>query len=300
MPYATGAATDPADLLSDLAIFAAANGWTVNTPASGRVFEKGSVFCGVNADADSLDSRGCLSYAGGSAWDAQPNNSGVTHVCNLGAGPFTSYHMYAETEGGKSFLGMAVEISAGVYRHWLVCDLIKQGAWTGGAYSDSTFHDLTADDINRHDSANHRYLADARSGRSDLGHFACDVDGLSNNWVQIANAFVTTQSTRGIGCVRGNGKWEGVWGSQYQKWNLRTPIWPLELFVNRPSNLRSLAGRVPALRYVNLRNFIPGEILSIGGDDWQLWPNTARTDTDGSSSSSTPASSYYGYAYLRT
>jgi hypothetical protein len=301
MPYQTGAASDPADLLADLGTFAAANGWTVSSPTSGKVFSKGSAFCGVVADADSLDSRGCISYDSGLAWNAQPGHSGVTHSCNLGAGPFTAYHFYAESEESKSFLGAVVEISAGVYRHWVLGDLIKYGAWTGGTYSDSVFHDTTSDDANRTTSANHRYLADTIYGGTARGQFYCNVDGLTDNWVKIAaSSDIASASSFGTGCVRGDGKWIGAIGSQYQKWNLRTPLFPLELFVNRPSSLRSIVGRVPALRHVSLRNYMPGEILSIGGDDWQLWPVVARTDTSGSSSSTTPSSGYYGYAYLRT
>lgn len=298
--YQTGAATDPADLLSDLRTFAAANGWTIRTPVSGYVFEKGTVFCGVNADADSLDSRGCVSYDAGLAWNAQPNNSGVTHTCNLGAGPFTAYHFYSEVEDGKDFLGVVVEVSAGIFRHWILCDLIKFGAWTGGGYSDSVFHDTTADDANRTNSTNHRWICDTEYDGTARGQFHCDNDGETDHFVLIAGSdSVAASVDYGTGVVRGDGKWIGMIGTAYQRWNLRTPLFPLELFVNRASSLRSIAGRVPAMRYCSLRNYVAGEILSIGGDDWQLWPIVSRTDTSGSSSSTVQSSGHYGYAYKK-
>jgi hypothetical protein len=301
MPYQTGAASDPSDLLADLITFATSNGWTVQTPTSGKVFSKGTVFCGVNADADSLDSRGCTSYSSGSAWNAQPNHSGITHICNLGAGPYTAYHFYAETEEGKDFLGVVVEISAGVYRHWILCDLIKYGTWTGGGYSDSTLHDTTSDDTNRTNSVNHRYIADTIYEGTARGQFHCDNDGETDHFVLVASAnAVAAPIDYGTGSVRGDGKWYNAVVTGYQRWNLRTPLWPIELFVNRASSLRSIAGRVPAMRYCSLRNYVPGEILAIGGDDWQLWPVTSRTDTSGANPSSTPSSGHYGYAYLRS
>jgi hypothetical protein len=49
-----------------------------------------------------------------------------------------------------------------------------------------------------------------------------------------------------------------------------------------------------------MRNHTPGEIVNIGGSDFQLWPPVSRTDTWGSNSSTTPSSGYFGYAYKRT
>jgi hypothetical protein len=300
MTYQTGTASDPSDLLGDLATFAAANGWTVNTPASGRVFINGAVLVGVNGDADSLDGRAAVTYNAGAAWNAQTDAASVSHVCNIGAGPYTAYHFYAEMEESKPLLAAVVEVSAGVYRHFIISDLIKYGSYTGGAYTDSVYHDTTSDDTNNTASSNHRYICDTGTNRSDRGHFRCDVDGVSPNWAHVYSADSHIATVLGTGVSRFNGKWRGQTSVGYQRWNLRTPLWPLELFVNRSDSLRSPVGRVPAMRYLSLRNFTPGEMLSIGGDDWQLWPVVARTDTSGANPSSTPSSSHYGYAYLRT
>lgn len=302
MAYETGVASSPADLLTKLATFAVTNGWA-NTAASGGglVLSKGQVVVGLNTDTDELFSRGALSVNGGLAYNAQPNNSGTTHSCNLGVGPFTAYHFYSLVEGGKDLLAACVEISSGVFRHWVACDLIKYGAWTGGSYFNSQSHNGSSTEANDPYSSYHRYICDSQqSNASQAGHAWVDVDGLTNNWKLETQDGDYTASTRGPGTFRQGGM--AYWPLQvgYQRWNLRTILMPAEIFVNRPSSLRSIMGRIPAFRLCQIRNHAPGEIVTIGGADFQLWPCVARTDTWGSNSSTIPSSGHFGYAYKRT
>ena len=298
MAYETGVASTPADLLTKLCTFAAANGWTQHTCLTGRALSKGTVVVGLNGDADSLDTRPATAVDTGLDWNAQPNNSAWSHVCNIGAGPYTAYHFYTAVEDSKDLLWAVIEISAGIYRHWMVCDLVKFGTWTGGTYTDSQYHNTGGTYFDQPDSSYHRYICDAFGNNSGSnGTCWCDVDGLTNNWFRIDNATVTTAGTRGTGVQRTYGKALSYDNIQYQRWNLRTPLWPMEVFVNRPSNLKSMAGRVPGARIINLRNHSVGEILSIGGDNWQLWPAVARTDTIGGGINT--STGYYGYAIKR-
>ncbi len=299
MAYETGVASTPTDLLTKLCTFAAANGWTQHTCLTGRALSKGTVVVGLNGDADSLDTRGATAVNTGLAWDAQPNNSGLSHVCNIGAGPYTAYHFYTAVEDSKDLLWAVIEISAGIYRHWMVCDLIKFGTFTGGTYTDSVNWNTGTNEFDQPDSSYHRYICDTYCANGlPYGQVWCDVDGLSNNWFRLESGnTMTPASTRGTGTIRVYGKGNAYHDIQYQRWNLRTPLWPLEVVVNRPSSLRSQVGRAPACRYINLRNHSVGEILSIGGDNWQLWPACARTDTPGDNVNT--SSGYYGYAIKR-
>ena len=300
MAYETGVASSPADLLTKFAIFAAANGWTRNSPSSGEVLSKGNVIAGLGTDADDVFLRGATAVANGSAWSAQTGNSALTITVNVGAGPFTAYHFYTAVEEGKDLLAATIEVSSGVFRHWIIADLIKRGAYTGGAYLDGQYHNTSTTYTNT-DSSYHQYIADAsHSNAPQGGHFWCEFSGsASPNWVRVVDTGDFTANTRGIGSFRGNGKHASLIGYGYQRWNFRTPLWPVELFVNRSGSLRSPAGRVPGMRFCNLRNHTPGEILSIGGDSWQLWPPISRADSWGASPSSVPASGHYGYAFKR-
>jgi hypothetical protein len=302
MAYETGVASTPADLLSKFLTFAVTNGWTSTACTSGYALSKGQVVVGVASDSDEIFGRGATAVNAGAAWNAQTNNSGWTHSANLGVGPFTAYHFYSLTESGKELLAAVVEISSGVFRHFLICDLIKYGTWTGGPYTNSTYHNTGTPDRQNYPWASyHRYINDASQGNSPAGGaFWCDVDGLTNNWILewVYNDY--TASTRGPGIQRGNGIENWFMDAGWQRWNLRTPLMPAEVWVNRPSSLRSLAGRIPAFRHCNIRNHTPGEIITIGGSDFQLWPIVSRTDSWNNYGSTVPSSGYMGYAYKRT
>lgn len=296
MDYETGSASSPSDLLTKLATFAAGDGWTVNTPASGLVFLKGSAVVGVNGAASTVDLRGALSYDAGLAWNDQPNNSGVTTQCDVGAGPFTAYHFFSVTEENKHALHVAVEISAGHFRHFSFGELIKHGSYTGGVYVDSVNWNNSTIFQNIPDSQQHQVICDANGALVGTGHVWIDYDSKSNNWQRVFDAGDTTP-TRCSGSVRSGGMDQMFANRGYLRWNLRNVPAPLTYFANRASSLKSFIGRIPHMRVFGMHNLSPGETVTIGGDSWLVFPIIQRTDTWGSSNSTTESSGYYGYGY---
>lgn len=297
--YETGTATGPADLLSKLETFATANGWTVNTPSSGKVFTKGTVLAGAFANTASLDLRGAITYDGAAAWNAQINHSGLTTVCDIGAGPYTAYHFFVGAESGSDYLHGVVEISASVFRHFVLGTLVKAGTFTGGTYVDTTDWDDATNETNNPEDEQHQVICDAESndffGRAK-GHVWADFESLTNNWARIRETTDYTVGS-GIGSVRRQGILHPnvIVGSQ--AWSERTPLWPLWYFGNRASSLRSLLGRIPDMRLINIANFVPGQTVTVGGETWQVFPIISRPS--GTITSSTPYSGAYGYAYRR-
>jgi len=302
MAYETGVASSPVDLRGKLDTFAAANGWTITTLLDGhKAYSKGQVVVAVATDSIYLYGRGALSVNAGANWNAQPNTSTWQHRTNLGAGPYTAYHFYALTEEGKDLLAAVIEIQSGVFRHFVICDLIKYGAWTGGTYTNSIWWSTASYAINQPASSYHRCIGDAYQSNAEAGgHYWCDVDGRTNAWCLEWHYSDYNASDRGPGTMGTEGMANWIRDAGYQRWNLRTPLIPVEMMVNRPSSLRSMVGRIPAMRHCNLRNHTVGEIVNIGGSDFQLWPVVARTDSWGSSNSTIYSSAYWGYAYKRT
>ena len=296
MAYQTGTSTGPADLLSKLITFALANGWTSTAVTGGSVINIGSVRTAIRATATAIELRGCLSANGGANWDAQPNQSTITSQCNTGAGPVPAYHFYADAESGVDRLHAVIEVAAGVYRHIVICGLIKMGAFTGGTYVCGTKHDTSEHQTNQPDSGNHHYIGET-SCNFDGSHVWCDADGRVNSWSQIYNAGDFTV-TRAIGSVRGAGINYDNWYTGYARWNMRTILQPIWLFQNRPSSLRSIIGRLPNIRIVNMALYPVGFQENIGGENWDMWPATARHvgDTIGTT---VPSSGAYGYALRR-
>ncbi len=296
--YETGVASSPSDLLTKLETFAAANGWTVNTVTGGKVFIKGTIVVGVATDSDEIFARGAITYNSGAAWNAQTNAAAASVAINLTAGPFTAYHFFVGAEGGKDYLHVVVEISAATFRHLVFGSLIQSGSYTGGTYVDGVRWSTSTSHQNIPDSAEHSTIMDAPSTVGN-GHVWCDHDSKTNNW-QREGAYNDYSTSKFIGNDRGFGILDVPRGTiGYQRYNLRTPLWPAQCFVNRASSLRSLIGRIPDFRLVQLKQFTPGDTLSIGGVDWMLFPMCARTDSWGSTSSSIQSSGYYGYGYRK-
>lgn len=302
MDYETGVASSPADLLSKLDVFLAANGWTVNVPGSlvGRVYSKGAIYCGAESDASGFWLRGALGFNSALAWNNQTNRANDQPYCNTGAGPFTAYHFFAGAESSKEYFNVVVEISAGVFRHAIVSDLIKFGAWTGGTYVDSTWWSSSSSFMNQPESNRSRVICDSQPDLAPsgaFGHVWVDNDGFTNHWSGLFDNISDLNSA--LGSVRTRGFNWNPYNIGYARWNLRTILEPLTILQNRPGSLRSPIGRVPNMRFVSLVNNAPGDLFTIGGDTWMLFPIISRTDTWGSGSSSIPSSGHAGYAYLR-
>lgn len=302
--YETGVASSPTDLLDKLDTFVSAHGWSIVSAATGRIIsDGGQIFAGILDEASDWQTRGALGDDTGAAWDVQPNAASVSHLTNWGAGAFTAYHFYVGDEGGKKYVHVTVEVTPGKFRHWALGELVQFGSYTGGVYSDSTY---CADDSNNRcfpESGAHRHLADAGNfatgGAGGAAHVWVDYDGKTDNWQALEYVTGAVDAAKMLGSSRQPGLYDGQLRAGAQSWNLRTPLWPLEYFAGAASNLRYPLGRMPNIRAVSMRNFTPGQIITIGSTDWQVFPVFARTDVwdinDGPLSSG-----YYGYAHRRT
>lgn len=295
MSYETGTASGPSDLLAKLRTFAVANGWTSTVVTGGHVLSKSTMVCGVMADATTIQMRGGTALNSGAAWNAQTNHSNATTSSNVGAGPFPTYHFYSDSESGAERLYAAIEIAAGIYRHLLICQLKKIGVWTGGTYIASTFHSVATNEITQKDSIAHNLIADSVGDNNN--QLWCDADGRSNSW----SLHRTTISTLNgiIGNVRISGINYNSWLVGHARYSMRSVLQPMMLFQNRPSSLRSIAGTIPNLRTVNLELYPVGFQENIGGENWDMWPATLRTDNNGSAGAGIPSSGWYGYASKR-
>lgn len=297
--YQTGVASSPLDLLQKFVTFATSHGWNDNVPASGDVVlinPDADLFVGFDATTSELNFRGALGYDGLLAYDAQPNNAGRTFALNLGAGPFTSYHFFVGDEDSRDYAHAAIEVSANIYRHMAFGQMLKSGAFTGGVYCDGTY--LQDDTTSRHqpDSQWHQVICDAFASINQNAHIRVDYDSKINNWCRLTTDLTDTNAA--LGSYRNNGILKSLMDAGVQQWNLRTPLWPLQYFVNRASNLRTLVGRLPHLRAISMRNFTPGELVSVGGEQWQVFPIFQRQINN--VANTVISSGIYGYAYRRS
>lgn len=306
--YETGTATDTTDLIGKLITFATGQGWTVNTPASGRVFTKGGIYFGLNWDADDVWVAGATGYNAGSAWSAQPGASAVQPRSNDMAGPFTAYHFFAGTS--PDYLHVVVEKTPGVFKHFMFGQLVKHGTFTGGEYIGAVYWHMTvsgaAQNPNAPNWASHAVPFDANAGSATATHRSAvraDIDSKSNNWMVFRDANTWNGNyakgvVRGIGSA-GGGLYESLHARSPSEFNSITPLLPILVCADRPSSLVSPLGYAPDLRYINMANLNPGQELDIGGVEWLCFPLIQKTDTYNNTSSAVPSSGTYGLAYRK-
>jgi hypothetical protein len=302
MAYETGIATSPSNLLSILEAFAVGEGWTVNTPASGRVFINGDVRVGVGvANTTELNLKGCLGYSSGAAYDAQPNAAVPRVRVNLGAGPYTAYHLFSGTELGASYIHCVVEISTNIFRHLTFGSLVKNGTFTGGTYIGGVWWDTGGFNVSNNPwHSNHSVICDCDTSQSGGNtaandHVWADFDSKANNWVPIANSLA---DTFGNGSMRAGGMSQHIPSLGYARWNLRNILIPLHYHVNRAGSQRSRIGRIPDMRGLGLHNLTPGEEFTVGSDTWKAFPIAARHATG--QAAGVTSSGTLGYAYKKT
>jgi hypothetical protein len=59
---------------------------------------------------------------------------------------------------------------------------------------------------------------------------------------------------------------------QPNQWNGQTLLLPVQLCIDRGSSKNSLIAQLQHVRYVNIANLEPGEIITLGTDQWRCWP----------------------------
>lgn len=155
--YLAGNATDPTDLLNQIATFLVAQGWTQDsnvTDGAGKRahLHKGSDYVNLRSaineavwpNLSGTTGYGVhvymgTAYSGASGWAAQtggPKASGTSDTVGacmeLGSGAITAFHFF---DDGSDNIVVVVERSGGKFTHiGFGRTFTKAGTWTGGAY----------------------------------------------------------------------------------------------------------------------------------------------------------------------
>ena len=209
-------------------------------------------------------------------------------VRDIGNGPFPSYHFFADDTSPNDYIHVVVEPTTNMFRHFGFGILTRFGDnWTGGEYVYGHYHD-TATNAPATDTG-HNCLLDGvgttvlRSatvrigGLLNIGSAVWGVsnptasaslltDTASNARQQIHGGFRAGIEARGFGTPIGNGS-SGV-----------VPLYSISAYYRDPNNARvQLLGYMPDVRGVNVLNFTPAQEVTIGVDDWVIFPFSIRT-----------------------
>lgn len=310
MAYETAGASGVNDLLGKLRIFAIAQGWAVDYNGTrgdllgnALLINKGGIYfafvtrVGGADTTDPADRFGVYQYPGpyssGAAPEAQAGASAITFANNM-PGPFQAYHFFAGTNtAGQSYLHAVVEAQPGSFRHIGAGVINKLGAVTTGAYTHASRWRYDTGFVNSI-NAGQALPWDSMQGYTQaLGYgvvVRCDADALSPNYAVANNS--EAAGTRLFCGIFGTEATAGLALQTPSTLTGRAILLPIFAGVERPLGFYSLIGGPPDLRFVNMENLQPGELISMGPDSWRVFPIIRKNGAPGLSNSGP-----WGYAY---
>lgn len=315
MAYETGTASGVNDLLTKLSTFLAAAGWTINRDASegsGRWLsvQKGSdLFLNFLSDPATsgttdpgpwIHLRGATGYNGASAFTAQPGVQPTHTSSNKMVGSFTAYWFFE----GDDYIHVVVEVEAGRFRHLQGGTLEKTCTFTGGTYCMGTALSYSTTTPSNPDSMSNGYPWASISSSSTARNYIRADAGDGVQW----------HSSYQSDTYRHAGMWREVnsqTGSEpYRVGFLRRMLQATPSAVNglpvleRPralvkkaNNLYALLGAPKDLRLCSIAMHAPGATITIGSDEWLVFPWTLRSTT--TADLTTDKSGFYGLAYRK-
>lgn len=314
--YETGTATDVNDLLSKLRTFAVANGWTENnfgtrTTGTGNALQinKGGSYVTFRTDnaagttADPSPRMGCYAhdtYSGGNGTELQANASAFC-MANGMPGPFTAYHFISGTERGAEYLYVIVEVAAGIFKHFGTGTLMKMGAITSGQFVFGSTWNYTVSILDQKDDQRHNVPFDTHETSAlrsrPGGNFRVDAESITWRWMDCsANPTTATRGMRGgFRTVSGGSSSGGLnvmFSYAASLLTGRNMFFPCFLLGERTGGLLNPLGAPPGVRFANLTSLEPNQVVTIGSDNWKVFPLIRKNGGVGQVNSGV-----YGYAY---
>lgn len=314
MPYQTGPAASPVALLDAFMTFLVAAGWTQDAYAADGTGKQGHLHKGakyvhlrsfINENSDKLGGNSSVfgsgiavvpstAYAPAANWYQQfnaPFTFGgsaildvITGIMPLPAGAIANYWMFADVAGDNVHL-VALKQS-GVYSHLGFGDIIKPGAYTGGAFFSATRY---------HPGAFLNGLGVTTQNGPPCAFAAmlkADVDSVVGKWHQLGSAIpggagkrlqsstaptVTTAQESGAehffyGAFRLRARSERTQGLV-----LLPTHWVVErdLGGSISGGGWSFAGTIPDIFQCTSTGFVPGEQYDISTDEYIVFPEFA-------------------------
>lgn len=309
MAYETGVPSSQDDLISKLATFIVANGWTqdlLDTTDDEAAFHKGD--CYVQfwwADSEtvyphSIGMYQSLGYTGGNDIYNHPDNAGGyttgyqdyqrTSITYIGDGPYTAYHFFLGTSPDVFYC--VLEYAAGIYRHFGFGNIDKIGDWTGGEFVAG--HGWHYDSKDNPNHPNHSVLLDGGhvSTSSEEGRRAATIhiEGMPNQdgsskWGLVGGS--TSSSYPGTdragedrvivtgGCRKSPHLTMMGW-VRGDKLSGLIPLIPIPLFyldlTVTPNIPLYPLGFMPDVFHIQMAAFDAGDEITIGSDTFKIFP----------------------------
>lgn len=314
MAYETGTSTSLDDLLDKLRIFALAQGWTVHafatrTDNAGKclVLSKDGVIGSFAAriDAGTANSPGNFlqayihdAYSGGVNIQQQANRSYME--ANKVDMPCVAYHFFA----GATYLYAVIETLTSIFKHVGIGTLAnKVGSMTNGNYAFATKWQYHGSQIQSQNSGYHKYAAHVSAISSatygapvDSGLvLRADTDALtplfhydhrSGDTSVMLTAGNPSAGTARPGMRIGWGQTDGnnqlaLYSTRESHWTGRVTFAPILVEALRTGSFYSPLGIINDIRYCHAALLNPGDVITIGSDDWKWFPYIRKNGPTG-------------------
>ena len=284
MAYQTGAAASPLMLLDSIRTFLLGLGWTINYFGNDpqgvagddhwlSVKTPGNKYFNILADytAQTVHTRGATGYTANNNRNTQPGQAPGWTQTNALSGPFAAYYLF----GGAEYLHVVVEVVTNRFAHFHIGTLEKAGNYTGGEYQTGTSINLQPSYQNDPESVYNGYPFDANNAyRSDsYNYYRIDADGAQHNWVTATTSNGGSDATRvAQGFLRGSSSIQSLIGRSPNHLTGQAILLPSLIVGPRPAGGTAIYGTVPDVRAVNIANISPKEVVTIGSDEWMIFP----------------------------
>ena len=327
MAFQTGSSTDLADLIADLSTFLTANGWTEDerdNTGGDFAFSKNSIFVSGRWDTTSPSiislhqATAFVSTAtlpgdhtgdSGNGYNTSSSHTnanldGERHVDLASDGPYA--YWFFEQDSGPAYIHIVVEISTDVFVHFGFGEINKIGNWVGGEYLYGNRHTGSSELLTTSTWLFDGHFQSITSTDEQMAATIRLASGLPNQgtavWGQIwgRNANIPNDTA-------GNPKALVVGGFRSSlvavpfglfsgsKTTGHIPMYSIPAtYWDQGSNHVYALGFLPDVRGINIRNFAPADIVTIGGEQWYIFPAKLR-DT----ATVTNATGFSGIAYRR-
>lgn len=190
-------------------------------------------------------------------------------------GPLAGYHLFIT----EDYVHLAVEVVTGSFTHMCFGTIDKAGPFNGGDYVTGTawtyryWYDYNkSSEMNSPTSYYNATLFDSYMNLGSPYYQDCnnarirfDADGAVGNWLSFGGG--------ACGFMRNDSLvWNTLGNRNPSTFNTMSPLLPSIITALRPSGGYAIMGTVKDVRAINITNYQPKDIITLGNDEWMVFP----------------------------
>lgn len=299
MAYQTGTATSWSDLKSTIETFAQANGWT----KTGSVLYKGSAYFAIGTDTNEINVDGGTGESGGSLTGSTGEPPRMLDSGYVGVTFPIDYYLFAHSTPDDIICVINHDAS---WFQWLafgtasVLGAVTGGQWFGCSHASagtSEFIAFTNTDgytwvtgsptTRKQPSFAPWWRTDDQVSAFTRGNCIIYTDLETTGW--------KSNSDQETYPVFSAPQMDPIIKLAKSDWNEQTILIPPLLFQRRVSGFQCPVAWCPSFRFCRIDNYAAGDIVTIGSDEWKVFP-FLKKDLDDPTSPWSESTGPHGWA----